>query len=59
MILPVVDHELKEVSLSDAMPRTAAFFSEDTPLKKAEQFGGRPYERREQRSEERRVGKEC
>ena len=51
MILPVVDHELKEVALSDAFPRTAAFFSEDTPLKRAEEYGGRPYERREQQTE--------
>ena len=51
MILPVIDHELKGVTLSDALPHTAAFFSEDTPLKKAEQFGGRPYERREQQAE--------
>ena len=51
MILPVVDHELKEVTLSDALPRTAAFFSEDTPLKRAEEYGGRPYERREQQTE--------
>ena len=51
MILPVIDSDLKGVTLSDAVPRTSAFFSEDTPLKKAESFGGRPYEPREQQAE--------
>ncbi len=36
---------------SDAAARTREFFSEDSPLKRAEEFGGRPYERRIQQEQ--------
>lgn len=34
--------------VSDTVPRTHAFFGEESPLRHAEEFGGRPYERRQQ-----------
>lgn len=48
MILTVENPDVPRRAVSDALARTLAFFSEDTPLKRAEPFGGRPYERREQ-----------
>ena len=51
MILPVEHGEEWERTVSDAMVRTKEFFSEDTPLKRAEEAGGRPYERRIQQEQ--------
>lgn len=48
MILPVDDNipDTIEQIVSDALVKTRLFFSPDSPLKNAESFGGRPYERR-------------
>ncbi len=52
MILPVNNPDLTQGPIaSDALARTRAFFGEDTPLKHAEEAGGRPYERREQQEQ--------
>lgn len=37
--------------VSDAVPRTLEFFSENGPLREAEKYGGQPYERRIQQEE--------
>lgn len=63
MILPVEDSDIppspagkdrsakRKQPRSDAVRRTREFFSKDTPLKRAEEFGGCPYERRIQQEE--------
>ncbi len=51
MILPSDTPETVQQITSDAVTKTRLFFSPDSPLKNAESFGGRPYERRVQQEQ--------
>lgn len=51
MILPADGPEELKQTVSDAVEKTRLFFSPDSPLRMAEQYGGRPYERRIQQEQ--------
>lgn len=59
MILPADTPEAFEQIVSDALEKTRLFFSPDSPLKNAESFGGRPYERRVQQEQMAYAVAEC
>ena len=51
MIKPVNPNQKPQLVVSDALVRTEEFFSDNSPLKRSEEFGGRAYEKRIQQNE--------